>query len=98
MSKNTLKVLVCMMAAALLLPLSEGTIYAELLNPDGINPHAEAPRKRISVERKIAAAEARKKKQAEIAAKKTEQQAAPDSTNQGATTAGPASNITDKNK
>jgi len=98
MPNNTLKVLVCMMAAALLFPLSEGNIFAESLNPDGINPHVETPRKRISVERKIAATEARKKKQAEIAARKAGQPASPATTNQGATTAGSASDMIERSK
>jgi len=45
----------------------------ETLNPEGINPHAEAPRKRISQKQKQAAADARKKKQAEKAARKAGQ-------------------------
>ena len=44
--------------------------YAETLNPEGINPHAEAPRKRITQEQKQAAAEAMKKRKAEIEARK----------------------------
>ena len=48
-------------------------LYAESLNPEGINPHVEAPRKKISEEQKKAAWEARKKKQAEIEALKAQQ-------------------------
>lgn len=45
-------------------------IRAETLNPEGINPHADAPRKRITQKQKLAAAEAMKKKKAEIEARK----------------------------
>jgi hypothetical protein len=82
----------------LLLPLSEGLIVAapassdpeavnsrrETLNPEGINPHAGAPRKRITQEQKKAAADARKKKQAEKAAQKAGQPGHLNSTGQGA--------------
>lgn len=50
--------------------LSAGATGAETLNPGNVNPHAEAPRKRIGVEQKKAAADARKKKKAEISARK----------------------------
>lgn len=43
---------------------------AETLNPEGVNPHAEAPRKKISQEQKQAAAAAMKKRKAEIEARK----------------------------
>jgi hypothetical protein len=43
---------------------------AETLNPEGVNPHAEAPRKKISHEQKQAAAAAMKKRKAEIEARK----------------------------
>jgi hypothetical protein len=58
------------LAVALLISLSAGSLCAETLNPEGVNPHAAAPRKRITLEQKKAAAEARKAKQAEIAARK----------------------------
>ena len=59
------------LAVALLLSLSVGSLCAETLNPDAVNPHAAAPRKRITLEQKKAAAEARKAKKAEIAARKS---------------------------
>ena len=43
---------------------------AETLNPEGINPHADAPRKKITQKQKQAAAEAMKKRKAEIEARK----------------------------
>ena len=49
---------------------------AESLNPEGINPHQAAPRKRITQEQKKAAWEARKKKKAEIEARKAAEKAA----------------------
>lgn len=58
------------LAVALLISLSAGSLCAETLNPEGVNPHAAAPRTRITLEQKKAAAEARKAKQAEIAARK----------------------------
>ena len=57
------------LAVALLLSLSVGSLCAETLNPDAVNPHAAAPRKQITLEQKKAAAEARKTKKAEIAAR-----------------------------
>lgn len=48
---------------------------AETLNPEGVNPHQVAPRKRITQEQKKAAWEARKKKKAEIEARKAAQKA-----------------------
>lgn len=50
--------------------LTSVQVQAETLNPEGINPHAESPRKRITQEQKLAAAEAMKKKKAEIEAQK----------------------------
>ena len=52
--------------------LFSGGAAAETLNPEGVNPHVGAPRKKITQEQKQAAAEARKKKKAEIEAKKKE--------------------------
>ncbi|GAM10064.1 hypothetical protein OR1_02351 [Geobacter sp. OR-1] len=54
-------------------------IFAETLNPDNVNPHAAAPRKRITIEQKKAAADAMKKKKAEIGAKKKGVQLSPGS-------------------
>jgi hypothetical protein len=54
----------------LMLVFSGGGAFAETLNPEGVNPHAQAPKKRITLEQKKAAAEARKKKKAEISARK----------------------------
>ena len=51
--------------------------FAESLNPEGVNPHAAAPRKRISEAQKKAAWEAKKKKKAEIEAKRAVQQVRP---------------------
>jgi hypothetical protein len=45
---------------------------AETLNPEGINPHADAPRKKITQKQKQAAADAMKKKKAEIKARNAE--------------------------
>jgi hypothetical protein len=98
MIRNTLKVLAVMTAATLLFPLSGGMTFAEGLNPEGINPHAEVPGKRISVERKMAAAEARKKKQAEIAARKAGQPAPITTTTQGASPAGTANDKLNSDK
>jgi hypothetical protein len=44
--------------------------FGESLNPEGVNPHQSSPRKKITQEQKNAAAEAKKKKKAEIEAKK----------------------------
>jgi len=49
---------------------------AESLNPEGVNPHQVAPRKKITQEQKNAAWEAKKKKKAEIEARKAAQKAA----------------------
>lgn len=72
-------------AAALLFSLWSTAAFAETLNPEGVNPHEQAPKKRITLEQKKAAAEARKKKQEEMAAKKGAPQEkterAPDSLN-----------------
>jgi len=72
MKRGTIRtILGSLTAFALLSPLSGGTA-AETLNPEGVNPHVGAPRKRITQEQKQAAAEARKKKKAEIETKKKE--------------------------
>lgn len=52
-----------------LLSIAGNSAMAETLNPEGTNPHANAPRKRITLEQKQAAAAAQKKKKAEIAAR-----------------------------
>jgi hypothetical protein len=62
-----------LVACAMMLAFSGSMVLAEGLNPEGINPHAEAPRKRITLEQKKAAAEARKKKKNEIEARKAAQ-------------------------
>lgn len=74
-------------------PTEAATVNAqgETLNPERINPHAEAPRKRISQEKKKAAADARKKKQAEKAARKAGQQGQLNTTGQGAAQSGDSS-------
>ena len=48
----------------------------ETLNPEGVNPHAEAPRKKISQKKKQAAADARKRQKAEKAAQRSAHDAA----------------------
>lgn len=58
-----------------LLVFGAGLSCAETLNPEGVNPHAVAPRKRITDEQKKAAWEAKKRKKAEIEARKAAQQA-----------------------
>ena len=64
-----------------------GIVFAETLNPDEVNPHQNAPRKKITIEQKKAAAEARKKKQKEMNDKKAHagQQ---EQTNQGSPSSG----------
>ena len=58
------------MALTLCVTLSYVPATAETLNPEGINPHADAPRKRITQKQRLAAAEAMKKRKAEIEARK----------------------------
>lgn len=58
------------MALTLCVTLSYVPANAENLNPEGINPHADAPRKRITQKQRLAAAEAMKKRKAEIEARK----------------------------
>jgi hypothetical protein len=86
------------MAFTLFLSLTAGAAFSENLNPEGVNPHVDAPRKRISQEQKKAAAEARKKKKAEIDARKA---AGQPSSQSGATGPGMApagsDNIDNKN-
>lgn len=70
MSTIHLRIGIVLLSVCLFLSFSGEGAVAETLNPEGVNPHAEAPRKRITPEQKKAAAEARKKKKAEIAARK----------------------------
>lgn len=67
---NTSRLFTGFMALALGIFCSLGIANAETLNPEGVNPHAEAPRKRITQKQKQAAADAMKKKKAEIEARK----------------------------
>ena len=67
---------------------SAGNPLAETLNPEGVNPHREAPRKTISQEKKQAAADARKRKQKEHAARKAAQQGQVNATDPGAAPSG----------
>ena len=61
------------MGTLIALLLIGGPSFAETLNPEGVNPHAEAPRKRITDAQRKAAWEAKKKKKAEIEARKAQQ-------------------------
>lgn len=65
-----LSLLSILCAASTCISVLSGNVNAETLNPEGVNPHAEAPRKRITQEQKLAASEAMKKKKAEIEARK----------------------------
>lgn len=67
---NVPRIISVFLMLALGISLSGVGAVAETLNPEGINPHADAPRKRITQKQKQAAAEAMKKKKAEIAARK----------------------------
>jgi len=57
-------------ALMFMVSIAGNNAFGETLNPEGVNPHAAAPRKRITLEQKKAAAEAKKKKKSEIDAKK----------------------------
>lgn len=70
MKRVTGRILLESLTAFALFILFSGAAAAETLNPEGVNPHVGAPRKKITEEQKQAAAEARKKKKAEIEAKK----------------------------
>lgn len=70
MSFNAPKTLSVLMTLFLGLTFSYVPAGAETLNPEGINPHAGAPRKKITQEQKLAAAQAMKKRKAEIEAMK----------------------------
>lgn len=70
MIRRTVKTgVVLLVAALLLLPFGDCAAVAANLNPEGINPHKDAPRKRITQEQKQAAADARKNR-ALVAGKK----------------------------
>jgi hypothetical protein len=86
MNRNLFKTTTIFLALLLLPPLTTSIAFAEGLNPQSVNPHAEAPRKRISKEQQKAAMDARKKKQSEIAARKAGQPvpAQPDKSSVGA--------------
>lgn len=70
MSKTMPVAFVGCLAVTLLISLSSMTFGAQTLNPDGINPHAESPRKKITQAQKQAAADAMKKRKAEIEARR----------------------------
>lgn len=72
---TTPRMISSLMTLALCITLSYVHANAETLNPEGINPHANAPRKRITQEQKQAAAEAMKKRKAEIEARKAAENA-----------------------
>ena len=87
--KCSLKITIGMLAGGLLFTLpgapsfaataSEDAVLAESLNPEGANPHMDAaPRTRITLEQKEAAAAARKQKQVEIEARKKAREAGTD--------------------
>lgn len=70
MKTNVPGIVFSFIAVALCFSLSSTYAVAETLNPEGVNPHVDAPRKRITQKQKQAAAEAMKKKKAEIEARK----------------------------
>jgi hypothetical protein len=70
MSILTARLYLSLFAFAASLSIISVQVHAETLNPEGINPHTEAPRKRITQEQKQAAADAMKKRKAEIEAKR----------------------------
>ncbi|OGU17686.1 MAG: hypothetical protein A2076_06255 [Geobacteraceae bacterium GWC2_53_11] len=67
---TTSRIISSLMTLVLCVVLSYVPASAETLNPEGINPHADAPRKRITQKQRLAAAEAMKKRKAEIEARK----------------------------
>jgi hypothetical protein len=79
-----------LIALALFIALSSGITFAESLNPEGVNPHANAPRKRITLKQKEAAANARKEKQKEINARKASQTGQQDTASHGNSSSGTA--------
>jgi hypothetical protein len=72
MKKATSRTVFGGLTAFALIILLSGGAAAETLNPEGVNPHVGAPKKKITQEQKQAAADARKKKKAEIEARKKE--------------------------
>ncbi len=72
MTVHAIKIFTVFMTLSLSLSFL-GDSNAETLNPEGVNPHADAPRKKITQKQKQAAAEAMKQKKAEIAARKAAQ-------------------------
>jgi hypothetical protein len=90
MSKSVL------IALALFVALSSGITFAESLNPEGVNPHANAPRKRITLKQKEAAAKARKEKQKEINARKAAQTGQRDKASQGSLSSGTVNETVNK--
>lgn len=70
MTTNVPRIVFGFIAVALCFSVSCTYAAAETLNPEGINPHVDAPRKKITQKQKLAAAEAMKKKKAEIEARK----------------------------
>jgi hypothetical protein len=85
-----------LIALALFIALSSGITGAESLNPEEINPHANAPRKRITLKQKEAAAKARKEKQKEINARKAAQTGQRDKASQGNSFPGTANDAVNK--
>lgn len=72
---TTSRIFTFFMALAFCVAFSYVPANAETLNPEGINPHADAPRKRITQKQRLAAAEAMKKRKAEIEARKADEAA-----------------------
>lgn len=70
MIRTIRKSVITSIALASLLSMAGHTALAETLNPEGVNPHANAPRKRITLEQRQASAAARKQKKAEIESRK----------------------------
>jgi hypothetical protein len=85
-----------LIALTLFTALSSGITVAESLNPEGVNPHANAPRKRITLQQKEAAANARKKKQKEINARKAVQTGQQDKASQGNSSSGTANDAVNR--
>ncbi len=85
-----------LIALALFIALSSGITVAESLNPEEVNPHANAPRKRITLKQKEAAAKARKEKQKEINARKAAQTGQRDKANQRSSSSGTANDTMHK--
>lgn len=73
--------------------VTTGFSQSESLNPEGVNPHASTPRKKISHEQKLAAAEAMKKRKAEIAARNAAKEAKKNSINLSVTDPASGENV-----